>query len=142
MNQEKKLFLGVSSTIKDEKKTKAYLNGVEFSEIKHISSFGHTSDSPSHLATSLRVPNAGADLRPVAFIRNAILEPTRVFLQIILGVYPVRHLMAGPFVRDRVGEDDKPYQRGDDKEHDEEVEAHEDSVAVTGSSETSEGDGH
>lgn len=143
MNQEKKLFLGVSRlTNKDEKKTKAYLYGVELSKIKHISSFRHNSKSPPHLATSLRVPNAGADLRPVAFIRNAILEPTRVVLQIILGVSPVQHVTAGPFVRDRVGEDDEPYQRGDDEEHDEEVEAHEESVAVTGASETSEGDGH
>lgn len=113
----------------------AYLDGREPSVIEHISSLSNTISTPSHPGTNLRVPNTRTDLSPVALIRYALLQPTRVVLQVIVQIGPVREGAAGALVGDGVGEYDEAEEGGDDEEHDELVEPHEEGVAVAGAGE-------
>lgn len=120
----------------------AYLNRIKLPVVEHVSSLRNTINSPPHLLTNLRVPHTRSNLPPVAITRYALLQPARVVLQVVVLVSPVRHRPARPFIRHGVSENDEADQGSYDEEHDEEVEPHEDSVAVTSSGEAGQGDDH
>ena len=120
----------------------AYLNRAEFSEVKHICSFWNTTNKSSHLTAGLGVPYTGSNLSPVTITGHALLQPTRVVLQVIVHISSVLHDPTRTFVRHHVGEDDEADEDGDDEEHDEEIKPHQKSVPVARAGETGERDDH
>ena len=88
------------------------------------------------------VPDAGGDLDPVGVVGDAFLEPAGVVLKVVVEVGAVEEGSAGALVGDGVGEDDEAEEGGDDGEHGEEVEAHEEGVAVAGAGKAGEGEDH
>lgn len=120
----------------------AYLNRGEMSDVEHIRSLGHPINGYPHPPTCFRIPNTRNNLPPVAITRHALLQPPRIVLKIILQVSAVHHPPTGPLVGDNVGEYDEPDQNGNDQEHDDEVEPHEEGVAVTRAGEPRQGHDH
>lgn len=111
-------------------------------EVEHIRSLGHPINGSPHPTTHFRIPNTRSNLSPVALTRHALLQPPRIVLKIILQVSAVHHPPTGPLVGDNVGEYDEPDQNGNDQEHDDEVEPHEEGVAVTRAGEPRQGHDH
>lgn len=78
-----------------------HLNWFETTEEEHLDGLRRAEQRPPHLATHLGIGNAGADLA------HAILEPTRVVLEVVVVVGAAGVVMAGAGRGDSEGEDDE-----------------------------------
>lgn len=121
---------------KKGKEKDIYLNRRELPEVEHISSFRHPINGSPNLPTNPRVPNTRPYLSPIAITFHAFLQPTIVVLQVILQVSAVQCLPPGTLGCDSICKDDKANEDQEYEEHDNEVEAHEEAVPVTGSDQT------
>lgn len=109
-------------------------------EIKHVDGLRQATGGSGDVPADFGVSNAGGDLGPVGVVGDAVAEPAGVVVEIVVEVGAVGLGAAGAAFGGGVGEDDKADEGADDEEHEEEVEPHEECVAVAGAAEAGEGD--